>query len=205
MFRPLPLPVAVALERSLAALLASSPEARARLAPLEGKVLRLRLRRPAVELVLAVVDARIELLRVFDETADLSVEGDPEALLSLREGNEALRDGRVRVEGEIALAQALRELVAAFDLDPEALAAPFVGGTLARRLGLVASAAGGWLGERRRRFAEDLGDYLEEETELLVPREEVTRFADEVDRLREACERLEARLARLGSRDGDGT
>lgn len=201
MYRELPLPVAIALERAVATLLAQGPETRARLEPLEGKVVRLRLARPAVELALAFVDARVEVLRAFDERADLTVEGSPAALASLRHGNDALYEGTVRLEGEVALAQALRELVVGLDLDPEALAAPLLGGTLARRVGLAARAFDGWLGERRRRLAEDLGDYLEEEAELVARRAEVERFGDEVDALRDAAERLEARVQRLERRN----
>ena len=193
----LPLLVEIALERAVRALLSHDPESGARVAAhLDGRVVRVRLRRPDIELALAVVDGRVDVLRRFDGAADVTIEGPPAALLSLREGNAALYAGEVRIEGDVALAQSLREILGGLDVDPGALLEPLVGGTLAHRLGRLGRDAGAWATRTRRSFRANAGEYLREESGLLAPGEEIERWSGEVEELRDAAERLAARVAR---------
>ena len=198
---PLPLPVAVFLERAVRALLRHDPDTRERVSrSLEGRVVRVRVTRPAVELAIAVVDGRVDVLRVFDGEADVTIEGSLAAFRSLQQGNDALYDGRVRVTGDLGIARSLREIVAGLDIDPEELAAPIVGGTLARRLGVAGRGARAWLGRMRASFRANAAEYLNEESELLAPADEIRHWSAEVDAMRAAADRLEARVTRLERR-----
>jgi ubiquinone biosynthesis protein UbiJ len=49
-----------------------------------------------------------------------------------------------------------------------------------------------------RRLAESLADYAVDEKRVLMARPEMDSFADAVARLRDALERLEKRVQRLG-------
>ena len=193
----MPLPLAFALERALRTLLALDPDTRERLARIDGRVVRLRVTSPSVALALAVVDGRVDVLRLFDGEADVTITGSLAALRSLADGNDALYTGAVTIEGDVGVAQALRELIAHLDIDVEELVAPFVGGTLARRAGLAGRDLAGWLGRTRERFRANAEDYLKEESELVPTAEEVARWSADVDELRGATDRLEARVRRL--------
>ena len=54
-----------------------------------------------------------------------------------------------------------------------------------------------WQADAARRLAENLMEYALEEGRLLAPRSQLTAFAAEVARLRDAVERLEKRGERL--------
>lgn len=210
----LPLPIAFAVERALRLLLEHDPDAHARLARIDGRVVRLHVTRPAVEVSLAVVDGRIDVLRTFDGEADVTITGSLAALRSLQRSNDALYGGEVRVEGDIGVAKGLSDVIGGLDLDLEELVAPFLGGTLARRVGLAGRDARAWFGRTRESFRVNAEEYLKEETELLAPADEIVRWNADVDELRAAADRLAARVARLerqrsdhgqdGSRAGSG-
>ena len=55
-----------------------------------------------------------------------------------------------------------------------------------------------WQADAAGRVAAAFADYATEESRLLVARPEHASFAAEVARLRDALERLEKRIARLG-------
>ena len=57
-----------------------------------------------------------------------------------------------------------------------------------------------WARKARRTAAENLAEYLQEESGDLVSKPELEEFLHGVDRLRETADRVEARLA--GSRNG---
>ena len=140
------------------------------------------------------------MLRAFDGEADVSVTGTLAALRSLADDNDALYSGAVRIEGDVGVAQGLRDVVGALEIDLEELVAPFVGGTLARRVGLAGRDVGAWLGRTRTRLREDAKDYLTDEVDLVADAAEVARWSGEVDELRAASDRLAARVARLERR-----
>lgn len=181
-------------------MLAADPDTRERLARLDGRVVRVRVDEPAFEFALAIVDARVDVLRLDDGDADVTISGSLSDLRSLASGNDALYAGRVRIDGDVGVAQQLRDLVGALDIDLEEIVAPVLGGTLARRVGLIGRDVGHWLGRSRTRLRDDARDYLEEEVRLVPVAEEVNRWSEEVDELRGAGDRLAARVARLERR-----
>jgi len=198
---PLPAPLAFALERAIAALLAFDPDTAERLARLDGRVVRLVVRSAIgdtdVELALSIVDGHVDVFGAFDGEADVSIAGTVGALRSLSGGNDALYTGEVKVEGDLGVAQGLSELVSGLDVDLEEIVAPVLGGTLARRVGVAGRDARAWAGRTRAGFRANVAEYLEEESELLTTRDEVERFGGDVDELRAAADRLEARIRRF--------
>ena len=75
-----------------------------------------------------------------------------------------------------------------------------VGDVAARQLGNFARAAAGWGEKSLSTLTQNISEYLQEESRDLVTRTEANEFLAAVDGLREAVDRLEARIARL-----DGT
>lgn len=103
----------------------------------------------------------------------------------------------VEFRGDVAVVHALRRLAGGLEIDWEAQLARLTGDIVAHRVGLAARGLLGWLDHARQTFEANLGEYLTEETRQLPPAAEVATFLDEVDRLRQDADRLEARLARL--------
>lgn len=110
----------------------------------------------------------------------------------------ALREARV--EGDSSLANDLMALLEQFDW---ALALrPLVGDIAAARAAQAIAGFGQWRGQARQSLDRNLGGWLGQESGLLVDRLTMARFVDQVDELRDAADRLAARLALLEARGG---
>lgn len=102
-------------------------------------------------------------------------------------------------EGDAALADALRQLVTQLRWDAEDDLARVVGDIPARRIAGAGRALADWRRDASRRLAENTREYLAEESRLIVGADESRRFASDVDALRAALERLEARVDTLAA------
>ncbi|RYD15957.1 MAG: sterol-binding protein [Lysobacteraceae bacterium] len=193
-----------ALERVFEQLLALDPDTRARFAAFEGRAVTVdfagpeRRALPAMRLV--VEQGRLRVGPAFAATSALEVRATPSSLLAFalaREG--AGTPGRVSISGDADLARRLEQLAHAFapDVD-EAFARVFgdiAGVPLARAFrGALAGAR-----SSARALAADAAEFLTEEGRDLVARAELDGFLDDVDRVRERAERLEARFARVAA------
>ena len=193
----LPLPVALALERAIETVLRLDPGTRARLATLDGKLVRLEVSAPDVDVVLGIVDGRVSVPTRHDGEVDATVSGSLAALRSLTRSNEALYRGDVRIEGDLSVGTALRDVATGLDVDWQEAVSPLLGDALTHRLGRAADAFGGWLTRSGGAMRDDARDWFEDEAELVATRAEVARFGDAVDAAREGVDRLEARVRGL--------
>lgn len=201
----LPMPLNVVLEQSIELLLALDPETRQKLAGLDGKSFRVCLTSPALTVAMSVVDGRVYVVGDADVPADTTISGSLAALRSLASGNEALYRGEVSIEGDLGTGQLLKEVIAGVDPDWEELLAPVIGDTLAYRAGAAGRQASNWLQRTRSSLQQNSREFLQEEAEVLAPDSEIREFCREVDEVRAAADRLEARLRlleRAAARDG---
>ena len=193
-----------ALERVFAQVLALDPDTGARVAAFEGRAITVDFagpdRRGLPAMRLAVEQGRLRVGPAFAATSALVVLATPSSLLAFalaREG--AGTPGRVSISGDAELARRLEQVARAFapDVD-EAFARVFgdiAGVPLARAFrGALAGAR-----SSARAFAADAAGFLTEEGRDLVARAELDGFLDDVDRVRERAERLEARVARVAA------
>jgi ubiquinone biosynthesis protein UbiJ len=120
----------------------------------------------------------------------------PEVLLHLPEkGKAAFRD--LRTEGDAELLSAFNDAFQQLDLDAEAELSRLFGPIIGFRLAESGRAFGGWMKQAAEDTARTFAEYAVEESPMLASRVDVERFSHEVDELRDAAARLEARLARL--------
>ena len=196
------------LEAALNRALALDPDTRQALAALDGQRVRLDLEAPPLALELTVQG---ETLRVGPPVApepDLAVRAGLGALLGalpfLAPGGAGAPVGKVRISGDAELARRLQRLAEGFDPDWEQPFATAFGPLLGPQLAKALRAA---LREARQQvggFARATVEYLTEESRDLVPTAEQQAFAEDVDALRDAVERLAARIERLDARRGGG-
>ena len=201
----LPSPVNAAIERAIEALLQLDPDTRQRLSSLEGKVIAINITQPTVNVVLSIVDQRVNVIGQTDTPADTTLTGSLGALRSLSSGNDALYQGDVTVEGDIGIGQELKEIVASLDPDWEEFLSPVLGDTVVHQLSVFGQGLSSWMQRTRSAMRQNTSEYLQEEAEVLAPNSEVQAFCLEVDDVRAAGDRLEARVSRLESqRQGEG-
>ena len=166
-------------ERAINRLLARDPLLNERLEPLIGKTLGLRLNEPEVTLRVGFHVGGVHLSREAGDLNDCDavLEATLAGLVSLglSGGQRSSRD--VQLRGDIGTIQEVRQLFAGLNLDPNGTFGAGREGaeTLLRNLAELATEERGWL--------------------PTAP--EAAEFITGVDALREAADRLEARLRRL--------
>jgi len=193
-------------QRALDALIAARARTRAQAAALDGRTVAVTLSELALTLAFTGEDGRLVVRRGSEApTPDASLRGTSTAfvgaLLAQRRdpGSTVLPPG-LTVEGDALLVRDLNALLADLELDWEERASRLVGDTAAHQLARVARAFGGWTRYAGDRLARDVADYLREESRDLVAKDEVARFNDGVDQVRDGVERAAARLAHIERR-----
>lgn len=179
------------------------PEALAECEKLEGRVIGLKLTQLDWNLFIEFMPSGVRVLPEFEREADVSVAGAPSVVmrvgLKAASGEQGLPSG-LRVEGDPELLLRFQKLLARVGFDPEELLAPIVGGPAAHRLTEGLTKLFGWGRKTANTLALDTAEYLREETRDLARREDVEEWMEQVDRLREAADRLEAKLNLMESR-----
>ncbi len=195
---PLPRLFALAIDRALNEAIALDPKPGERLAAMNGRRLCLNLQGLGIDLFIAGHQQRLEVSVDDSQPADTTISGTPTALLAMSLPDWRAPGSGVRIEGDAAAAQALERLFRQLDPDWEALLSRQLGEVLGHQVWrlLKDALAAGRHGSRVA--GDQLARYLREESGLLVTRPEVEDFVRSVDELREASDRLEARLRRAG-------
>lgn len=190
----LPLPLAFAVQQGLNALLKLDPHTQNALSSINGKVIRVEVTAPSLTMHLIVVDGNIDVEGGFDAQPDTTIAGTASDLLSLRNKNDALYTGAVKISGEMGTGEQLRQIISGIEIEPEEIIAPITGDAFAHQLGLIGAQVGAWLSDTGESMKRNTSEYLQEESEVIAPNSEVRRFCNAIDSLREDADRLIARL-----------
>lgn len=176
-------------------LLADQPGAAERLRPHAGQVLRLNL--PLLRIGLVVTADGTLAPAAAEAAPDCEIHLPAHLLLTLPLSScEAI--GMVQVSGDGVLAADLAALLR--QLDWTVALAPSLGPVAAARADQALRALAQRRDEAGNALARSLTEYLVHEARLLAEGEAVREFVREVDELREAADRLAARLALLEDR-----
>ena len=177
----------------------SSSTARAAFARLAGRKLVVEMLDTRLSITVTAAENRLLLHGEGSDACDARIKGTVFSLLSMMLGHEGEQKvGRVIVEGDAEVAQQFRDLLklAAPDLEEEL--ARRLGDVPAHHIGRTARTAFDWGRKAIATFGQNVAEYLQEENRTVVPKVELEEFAAEVDRLREAVDRLETRLRGRG-------
>lgn len=194
---PLLLPLLIPAERVINAALSVDEISRQRLGELNDKVIVIHETRFDAVVAVSIVSSNVQLLNQFDGEADVTLTGDYASLLKLMKSSDALYGSSIRIEGELGVAETLRSIVGQLDVDVESLLTPLAGGTAAHQAGRLFDSATAWFARTRSTVEINTRDYLQEESNTLVPNILATEFGTAVTDLREGVDRAEARLRRL--------
>jgi len=150
----------------------------------------------------AIVAERLALAAAGAARADAVISGPPGSLLRLlwSRASGAQERGAVRITGDAEIAARYRELFALARPDLEEELSRLVGDVAARRIALAAGGLRAAAARLRTTAGENLAEYLTEESRDLPSKAEVTEFLHGVDQLREAADRVEARLTGIERR-----
>jgi ubiquinone biosynthesis protein UbiJ len=187
-----PSPAASAINHILAA----TPLAKERLAKFAGKTAEFKVGPVTVALT---VQTTGEVTRAVPQAPrDLEVKMSPFVLPRLAARDEAaMRE--VEMKGDTELAHEIAYLAKNLRWDVEEDLSRVVGDIAAHRLVGGAKAAAEYGRDTADRLAAGAAEYWTEEDPLIASRVKVGQFGEEVDALRDAIERLEKRIDRLGA------
>jgi len=176
-------------------LLDAEPWAKERLAPFAGETIELRA--PPLPRLRFTILPGGRLGTGEEGEASLVITLKPEILPALPRGMEHVLRA-IEVFGNARLANEVMFLVRHLRWDAEEDLSRLVGDVAAHRLAQVAHDFAAWQADAARRIAEAAADYFLDEQPMLVRRADLTLLADGVAALRDAVERLEQRVRRLG-------
>jgi len=189
------------LEQALNTYVSMDPDARDRLATLHGRVVALQL--SGLELTLYIVpqaNGRLQLFSQIDGEPDCMLRGSPLGLWrsgSAEKGARELFAGNVAITGDTELAQRFGQILGGLDIDWEEQLSHVTGDVVAHQVGRRGRQLSAYLEDSAETAQANIGEYLTEEARLLPTRVEAEHFFNDVDALRDATERLAARLERL--------
>lgn len=185
------------IARALSRLLSHDASARALLIPHAGETLQVRM--PPLRTTLTITDAGDFVAgdaSITDQELAVSVEFPLTSLPLLAQGKDAaLRSAKV--SGHAALLQDIAKAFASLPLAAEAELEGVVGPILAHEAQRLMKALMA-LGQNAQSSLQEAGKrYLHDEAQLVAERDELSRFASDIQRLRVDLQRLQARVARL--------
>ncbi|KAA6187427.1 sterol-binding protein [Thiohalocapsa marina] len=192
-----------AVQTAVNAVLGLDPEGAARLAAIQGRVLRLELAGFGTRVCVVPGKATLMLYGNYQAEPDCTVRGSAAALLGMalaEHREDSVFSGDVEISGDNALAQTLGEILQGLDIDWQELLSKAVGDVVAEGIARQARDADRWARRSADTLTRNLGEWLQEEARMLPARDELQGFLDAVDTLRDDTERLAARVDRLAAR-----
>lgn len=185
--------------------LAQSTPARDLCEELDGRVIAIRVRDSFLAAYVRITAAGLELHGDYVDDPDTVITGSLLTLPRLLTGDaaEAIRSGRIQIEGDTETATRFRELLRFARPDLEERLSGVLGDAGAHRAGELARSLGLWGRQVADTLTRNVSEYVTEERGDLPARGEVESFYADVDRLRDDVARLEARIRALSGSRGD--
>lgn len=188
------------LENAFNHYLALDPEAPGKLNEFEGRVICIDIRGPGKRIYLSITGNRVIFLDAYDAEPDATIIGSPAALVKLgarRDTAPLFFSGEVEIRGNTRLGRRFKSLLADMDIDWEEHLSRLVGDIAAHRISNAFHALTSWGRRAAGNFADDVGEYLQEESRDVVSEAEMAFFCQQVDECRDGAERIKARIDRL--------
>ena len=180
--------------------LALDPEAPEKLTAFDGKVICIDIRGPNKTIYLLINGNRIKVVKTYEKEPDATIIGSPAALFKLgvrRDSAPLFFAGEVEIRGDTRLGRQFKSLLAEMEIDWEEHLSRLVGDIAAQRIASLFNELTKWSKSAADNLADDVGEYLQEESRDVVSGAEMGMFYQRVDKLRDDTERLKARIDRL--------
>jgi ubiquinone biosynthesis accessory factor UbiJ len=184
------------LESVINRYLALDPEMLGKLAEFSGKVIKLEMTGINKTLYMLPNEAGIQVLAEYDGDADTVLRGTPISLFKMGLVSNAanlLLKGEIEISGDTRLGHQFKNVFSQMDIDWSEPLAGLVGDGLAYQLQQTGSKLGRWGKQSVRSVSASFSEYLQEESRDVVTETELEIFNEDVDRLRNDVDRLQAK------------
>jgi ubiquinone biosynthesis protein UbiJ len=188
------------LETALNRYISIDPDVAFLITPIAGKVIALEISSVNETIYLCPGTDRIQILENHYGSVDATLKGSIAALglmgISATPAH-SLFKGKVRIEGDTAVAQKLQNLFAKLDMNPESKISEYTGSTFAKGLSNLFRSGRQWSDHSLNTFRLNLQEFLQEETRDLPAKTEAEIFFQQTDICRGDYDRLKTRIERL--------
>ena len=188
------------IESALNRYLSLDPEALSRFSSLEGKIIAIEIKGINKTISLFPSADGFLVLCDFDGEADATISGTPIALAKMgviADPKALIFNGEIEVSGDTGLANRFNHLLSKLDIDWEEILAQNIGDIAAHKIGNLVRGSSQWVKRSVNSVCLDSGEYLQEEIKLSPSNAELRKFIRQVDEVREATDRLKARIDSL--------
>ncbi len=184
------------LEYGIRACLDIHPELVQKMDTLHGKAVKVEI--TSLGLVLFFVFSEVvEVLVEYEGIPDTSIRGQFVHFIRLARHDHS-SPIHLDVSGDMRVGESFQKFLVALNLDWEELLARASNDVVAHEIGRGVRALHGWHKRARGAIEYSVGEYLREEIAVAVTRHEVDTFIEQVDQMRDAVDRLEAKMTRRG-------
>jgi ubiquinone biosynthesis accessory factor UbiJ len=179
--------------------IAGSSIARTMCRRLQGKVLALKFEGIPLSVFLRAEGEQMTLSSQSDVVPSATLTGTPLAFIRLigPQPQNALRGGSVHISGDAETAQNFSELLRLASPDLEEELSRLVGDVPAHQVGQAARSVFGFARRAADTFTQNVSEFLQEESRDAPSRTEADEFAIGVESLRDAVDRIDARISLL--------
>lgn len=169
---------------------------------LHGKMLALHVTGTPVSIFFRGIADRMQLDTKGEGEASATLSGTPLSLLRLTGARPeaAIRGGGVHIEGSAEIAQIFSELLKNARPDLEEELSRVIGDVAAHQVGNIARSAVAFGRRAADTFAQNVAEFLQEESRDLPTRTEADEFIAGVDQVRDSVDRLDARIRLIEQR-----
>lgn len=199
----LPMSLLSVIERALNAYLHLDGEAFSREPVLEGKVVALHIKILDITLYFDIAENDIQVLGEYGGTPDATISGSVSALVRLSQSDDsasAMLESDVEIHGDMRVAEAFSRLLSEASIDWEEILSKWFGDPAAHQAGKAVRLSSGWIKDSVESMKANSSEYMSEEARVVAAEAEVEMYMEDVDQLRFAVERLEARIKLLESK-----
>jgi ubiquinone biosynthesis protein UbiJ len=172
-----------------------------KLQALDGKTLEIIISPLQVNFFISFVSGSLTLLPSFQGQPDTVIHSSPLGLirLSLLPASKvrSLFNDKIRLSGDVELGQKVKELFDTIDIDWEGHLARFTGDVVAYQVGSFVRQGLSFKRQVKDSLRTNITEYLQEESRMFPPREEVADFFKDIDALSLQVERIAARVDSL--------
>ncbi len=151
--------------------------------------------------ILVTVNAGVvSLSRSRGGRPDVQIEGgvgDFIAMAKTQRDGTTLAAGKVEIQGDLATAQLIQDVISEASFDLEELIAERTGDVVARQIGRGVRGGIGWARATRAVLERDIGEYLLYEQRMVPTEREVEHFVQDGAAIAAGVERLNARISRI--------
>ena len=162
---------------------------------LEGKILSIQIKNTSHFFNVIMISNELNL-HTNKENFDVQISGSLISFTNLLRDNssDALRDGSIGINGDVAVAQKFQKLFEMIKPDIEEELSHVVGDVMANNIVKFSKKTGVWMINTRDILQENIKEYLQEEIKLMPSKYEFNFFSREVSKIRDDIERLEKKI-----------